>query len=87
MLGAGADGDLNFHASIDDGHDNPYLWHLNVAVDDVSAFDESGGPSLSVDRTTALSNGTAYTVTFEEPEQTAGGGTFPVFVDATLTWP
>jgi hypothetical protein len=88
VLGTEADGDFHLHAEFDDGQDNPYQWHLNLAVDDTTVFDQSGGPSLSTDVTTALINHTVYSVTFSEPEAVAGGGTLPVFInDARLTWP
>ncbi|MEA2676112.1 MAG: hypothetical protein QOJ81_253 [Chloroflexota bacterium] len=87
VFGTGADGTFRLRAQIDDGHDNPYQWHLNVAVDDVPVYDNTAGPDTSVDQSVAVSGGTAYTVLFEEPEASAGGGLFPVFVDARLTWP
>jgi hypothetical protein len=86
VLGAGADGDLRVRAGFD-GASSSYQWHLVVAVDDTPVLDQSGGPSSSVDVSTALSNGTVYGVTFSEPEAVAGGGALPALVVARLTWP
>lgn len=86
VLRTGGPGSLNFHAAFDGALDS-YEWHLNVAVDDVAVYDESGGPSTFVDRGVEVDAGTAYSVTFEEPEAVAGGGALPAFVDARLIWP
>jgi len=86
VLGAGADADFRIRAQFD-GAASSYQWHLNLAVDDTTVFDQGGGPSTSVDVSTALSNATVYGVTFSEPEAVAGGGALPALVDARLTWP
>jgi hypothetical protein len=88
VLRTETDGNFHLRAEFDDGHDNPYPWHLNLAVDDTTFFEQSGGPSPSADITTTLTGNTAYSVTFSEPEAVAGGGAFPVLInDAQLTWP
>jgi hypothetical protein len=82
----GTAGDGTFHLTADlEGAAGAYPWQVDVSIDDASAFNQGGGPSQSVDISTAVSNGTVYTVTFWEPEAAASG---PVFInDATLTWP
>lgn len=83
----GAGGNFGFHATIDDGADNPYPWHFRLAVDDSVTLEQSGGPSTVVNLSSAIDGGQAYNVLFEEPEAAAGGGTTPVFVGVRLTWP
>jgi hypothetical protein len=80
-------GTFGFHASIDDGADNPYPWHFRLAVDDSAVLEQSGGPSTVVNLSSPIDGGTAYNVLFEEPEPAAGGGATAVFVGARLTWP
>jgi hypothetical protein len=76
-----AAGDLRIRAEFSDG--NPYPWHLHVGPDDAPGFDQNGGPSSTVDVTTALDSGTVYAVLFESPELSAA-----VLLDnVSLTWP
>jgi hypothetical protein len=81
-----ADGTFTFHANID-GPDNTYPWHFDLAIEDSPVLEEYGGPSASVAKSAPISGGTSYNILFEETEAAAGGGLFPVFVDARLTWP
>lgn len=84
---ADVDGSLEVKGQIDDGHDTAYPWHFNVAQDDVTVYDTSGGPATNVDVSTTLTGGSAYTVTFEEPEP-ATTGPYPVLLsNFHLTYP
>jgi len=82
VLGAGADGDLRLRAEFDG---KQLQWHMNVAIDDATVFDQTGD-STSVDESTALSSGVVYSLTFSEPEAVPTGG-LPALVGARLTWP
>lgn len=76
-----AAGDFRIRAEFSDGNLHP--WHLRVAPDDAPGFDQNGGPSFSVDVTTAIDSGTVYSVLFESPELSAA-----VLLDnVSLTWP
>jgi hypothetical protein len=87
VFGTAGDGTFGIHGQIDDGHDTPYPWHFNLAVDDVTSSDQTGGPATSFDLTAPVSAGTVYRVIFEEPEA-ATTGAFPVLLsDVHLTWP
>jgi hypothetical protein len=76
-----ASGDFRLRAVFSD--DNPYTWHLHVGPDDASGFDKYGGPSTSVNETTAIDSGVAYSVLFEYPEPSAA----VLLDDVVLTWP
>jgi hypothetical protein len=82
-------GNLNVQASFDDGHDNPYQYHLVLTrlSDSAVLADQTGGPQGSVSFSNPVTAGEAYRFELSEPEEMAGGGAFAVFVDATLTWP
>lgn len=86
---AGAAGNVRVRASFDDGHGNPYQYHLVITrtVNSEVVADQSGGPQGNLDVSFALLGGELYRVELAEPEVQAGGGLFAVFVDATLTWP
>jgi hypothetical protein len=87
VFGALTDGTLRVNGQIDDGNDTPYPWELNVSEDDVTVFDQPGGPSTTVDVSTTLSGGPAYAVTLYETEA-ATTGAFPVFLsNFHLTYP
>ena len=82
-LGDGAP--LHVQASFDDGSGGAYDWHLTIATNGSSVFDQSGGPDQSVDESQAVTAGTIYTVDFHDPDQTANVS--PVFLTAQISWP
>ena len=81
VFGVDTAGNLNVQGDIDDGHDTPYPWHLNVSADDATVFDQTGGPSTSVNGATPLSGGSVYAVTLQEPDPTTTGA-FPVYLSS-----
>ena len=91
-LTAGGDGNLRIQATFadtDQSQDDNYPYHLVITPvgGGPAVVDQTGGPQGSLDVSFGLATGQTYRVELSEPEETAGGGLFAVFVDATLTWP
>ena len=87
VFGTAGDGNLGIQGQIDDGHDTPYPWHFNLAVDDVTTSDQTGGPSTAFNVTAPVTGGTVYRVIFEEPEAATAGPNPVLLSDVHLTWP
>ena len=76
---------LHVTAAFDDGSGGAYDWHLTIATNGSSIFDQTGGPDPTVDQSQAVAAGTTYTVDFHDPDQTANVS--PVFLTAQISWP
>lgn len=86
VLTTSAAGDLSVQASFD-GPETTYNYHLVIQPEGGNPiFDQSGGPSESIDQTQAVDGGTVYHAILSDPDDTASA-TGPVFVTANLMWP
>lgn len=84
-----SDGTMHVQAAFDDGGSpsGSYDYHLVIQPTAGDAvLDETGGPTVTVDASTAVSGSITYTVSLADPDPVANP-VAAVFVAATITWP